>query len=182
VSKAIRPSAPHRRTSPSLLLAASVCGATMIVGCGADPVDGLDGDDDGDSGAATFTSIYNSSEFQKCRDCHAPGAPGRTAGIETTQNWSTKDAAYNSIKTGRAMGLTGNFSGCNGVALIGSTPESSLLVAALDEDVRADFMSSSAANCDGDAISDMTLKIGGPVSSATMSRLKAWIAAGAPNN
>lgn len=180
MSKANRPSAPRRRTSPPLLLAASVCGATMFAGCGADPVDDLDGD--GDGSAATFTSIYNSSEFQKCRDCHAPGAPGRTAGIETTQNWSTKEAAYSSIKTGRAMGLIGNFEACNGVPLIGATAEQSLLVAALDEDVRADFMSASAAGCDGDAISDMTLKIGGPLSSSTLSRLKAWIAAGAPNN
>jgi hypothetical protein len=159
-----------------------MCGATMFAGCGADPIDGLDGDGDDDPSAATFTSIYNSTEFKKCRDCHAPGAPGRTAGIETTQNWSTKEAAYTAIKTGKAMGLTGNFSGCNGVPLIGSTADSSLLVAALDEDVRADFMSTSAAGCDGDAISDMTLKIGGAVSASTLSRLKAWIAAGAPNN
>lgn len=154
----------------------------LHAGCGADPVD--DGEEDGGTtptaNADAFTRIYQSPEFQKCGDCHAPGAPGRVAGIESTQNWSTRDAAYASLK-GMASGLTGNFKACNGVPLLGDSAETSLLVAALDPDTRMGFMSETTPDCNADAVSDMTLKLGGPLPPALLAQLKAWIDAGAPN-
>jgi len=200
-----------RRAAWSLALTLGLGGLTALqAGCGSDPVDegddasappgGRDGGSDpvnqgdastpaagGDGGTdpvgegdGAFTRIYESPEFQKCGDCHAPGAPGRVAGIESTQNWSTRDSAYASLK-GMASGLIGNFAGCNGVPLLGTTAGTSLLVAALDEETRASFMSASKPDCNGDAISDMTLKLGAPLPAALLAELKAWIDAGAPN-
>jgi hypothetical protein len=155
-------------------LALALCAlATQQVGCGADPTDALDGG----GGDDAFTRIYESTQFQKCAGCHAPNAPGRVAGIESTQDWSTRDRAYASLK-GKASGLIGNFMDCNGVALVGTTASASLLVAALDEDTRASFM---VGKCSADTLSDMTLKIGEELPPALLAELKAWIAAGAPN-
>jgi hypothetical protein len=134
----------------------------------------------GEGNGDAFTEIYNSTEFQKCSGCHAPGAPGRVEGIEATQDWSTRDKAYAALM-GQASGLIGNFAGCNGVPFIGPTPEESLLVAVFDEQVREGFMVASTPDCTGDAISDMTLKIGMPLSSDVLNQLKDWISAGAPD-
>jgi hypothetical protein len=101
-------------------------------------------------------------------------------GTEATQDWTTRNMAYSSLQ-GTASGLIGNFSACNGVQFIGDTPETSLLVAALDEEVRADFAVAGFPDCNSDAISDMTLKIGGPLPASLLADLKQWISAGAPN-
>lgn len=171
------------RPRAAWLLALATSGLIMLqAGCGADAIDEQDGDGGSGTNLGTddaFTRIYQSPTFQKCSECHAPGAPGRVAGIESTQNWSTRDAAYASLK-GMASGLTGNFAGCNGVPLLGSNADTSLLVAALDEDTRDNF-TSDKPDCNSDAISDMTLKLGAPVPAALLAQLKAWINAGAPN-
>lgn len=165
------------RSSPSRVAVTRVLsiGLTAFtvaqVGCGSEPADG-----------ASFTNIYSSSTFKQCPQCHAPNAPGKTEGTEATQDWSTRDKAYSTLKTGKASGLIGNFSACNGVALIGATAAQSLLVAALDEDVRENFATPSAPDCNGDTISDMTLKIGSAVPASLLADLKSWINAGAPDN
>ena len=113
ISKRHPPSLP--RAAWSLVLTLGLGGlAALQAGCGSDPVD--DGDDEVDA----FTRIYESPEFQKCGGCHAPGAAGRVAGIESTQNWSTRDSAYASLK-GMASGMIGNFASCNGVPLLGTS-------------------------------------------------------------
>ena len=167
---------------PVLLLAFAAGGLVSGgLGCGDAVDDALDGGDSLGGGDDTFTEIYNTTQFQKCDGCHAPSAPGKVAGTEATQDWSTRDAAYSSLK-GKASGLIGNFAGCNGVPFIGATANTSLLVAVFDEDVRVNFNSSTAPDCDGDAISDMTLKIGGALPATLLTKLKGWVDAGAPNN
>ena len=129
-----------------------------------------------------FTRLYNSGTFQSCAGCHAPGAPGfdPSQGTEATMDWSTRDTAYTTLQ-GMASGLIGNFEGCNGVPFIGATPETSLLVAAFDEDVRMSFSVDAFPDCNGDSISDMNLKIGSQISPAELDLLEQWIAAGAPD-
>ena len=127
-----------------------------------------------------FTKIYHSNSFQSCADCHAPAAPGFVDGTETTQNWSSRDNAYDGLQ-GNAAGLIGNFEDCNGVPLIGDSPATSLVVAVFDETIRAAFAVSNYPDCTADAISDMTLKIGGALSASELTQLKDWITAGAPD-
>lgn len=134
----------------------------------------------GSLAGASFTHLYQSSEFQTCAGCHAPGAPGKTDGTEATQDWSTRDRAYSTLH-GTASGLIGNFSGCNGVPFLGESAAESLLVAAFDEQARAAFQSREVPACDGDAISDQTLKIGAPLPDPLLAELKAWVDAGAPD-
>ena len=147
----------------NMLWTIAILGGLLLSACGAD---------------GKFSSVYSSATFQNCQGCHAPGAPGFQAGTEATQNWSTPESAYTSLQ-GKASGLTGNFEACNGVAFLGSTPETSLIMAALDGTVRASF---SSGECNADTISDMTLKIGGAVPEADLVLLREWIAAGAPND
>jgi hypothetical protein len=144
--------------------------------------DGSDAVSDATGGLASvsFTHLYQSSEFQTCAGCHAPDAPGKTLGTESTQDWSTRERAYSTLH-GTASGLLGNFSGCNGAPFLGATAEQSLLVAAFDEQVRAAFQSREVPSCDGDAISDQTLKLGGPLPEPLLAELKAWVDAGAPD-
>jgi|GEM_PF-3201172 len=129
------------------------------------------GDGDGDS---TFTQLYNSPEFQMCQNCHAPGAPGFVDGTEATQDWSSEQAALSSLM-GTASGLIGNFADCNGVDFIGETPEDSLLVAAFDETVRQNYDNPAFPDCNADTISDMTLNIGGALSTETRALLDQFI-------
>jgi hypothetical protein len=152
------------------------CWTALAVGC-SDAQDLLDGATSGDD---AFSRIYASSDFQTCSGCHAPGASGKTEGTETTQDWSTRDKAYASLQR-NAAGMIGNFKGCNGVPFIAPSSERSLLVAAFDFDVRTDFQSSTVSSCDGDAIADQTLKIGGPLPASLLTQLKDWIDAGAPD-
>ncbi len=163
------------------LFAAGLFTVGIAAGCGAEAGDG-DGDGDGDTDAGAsdpFSLIYNSAPFTQCRGCHAPGAPGATLGIEETQDWSTRDMAFATLK-GNASGLMGNFLGCNGAPLISATAEQSLIVAVFDETVRAGYTNAAAPDCDVDAISDMTLKAGA-ITPAVLTDLKAWIDSGAPD-
>jgi hypothetical protein len=157
----------------SLLLIAT-CSITPSLGCG-DTLDDLAGEGD-----ATFTSIYERIG-DDCSGCHAPGAPGRTAGIENTQNWSSRASALSSLR-GDASGLIGNFAGCNGEPLLRASAEQSLLVASLDSDVKANFVSPDNPDCNGDAISDQNLRLGSPLSDSVLQDLKDWVDSGADDN
>ena len=154
----------------------AACAAALSAGC-SDAAQDLLGEGAG-AGDDAFSRIYASSEFQTCSGCHAPGAAGRTAGTEATQDWSTRDRAYATLQR-NASGMIGNFSGCNGAPFLGATSERSLLVAAFDFDVRTDFQSAEVASCNGDAIADQTLHIGGPLPTSLLGQLKDWIDAGA---
>jgi hypothetical protein len=156
------------------LAGAGVLAQLFMFGCG-DTVDDALGGGDGDA----FTAIYESEEFQTCSGCHAPGAAGRVEGTESRQNWSTRDTAHSTLQQ-TAAGMIGNFEGCNGVPFLADSAEDSLLVAAFDEDVRASFELAAFPDCTGDAISDQTLKIGGPLPAALLQDLKDWVNAGAP--
>jgi hypothetical protein len=151
----------------------SISGSIYGLGCG-DTLDALE-----DGGGGDFESIYASDEFQTCAGCHAPGAPGRTEGIEATQDWSTAANARRTLR-GNASGLIGNNAGCNGVPLLGSSSGQSLLVAAFDDDVRLNFERADHPDCTGDAIADQKLKIGGALPGGLLQDLKDWIDAGAP--
>jgi hypothetical protein len=154
------------------------CAAALSAGC-SDAAQDLIGAGAG-GGDDAFSRIYAASEFQTCSGCHAPGASGKTAGTEATQDWSTRERAYATLQR-NASGLIGNSQGCNGVPFIGATSEQSLLVAAFDFDVRAAFQSAEVPSCNGDAIADQTLKIGGPLPASLLGQLKNWIDAGAPD-
>jgi hypothetical protein len=168
-----RPLTPRRLPAalrPLQLFA--VAGALYGLGC-SDTDDPLD-----PAGDPDFGSIY-AELGPACSECHAPGAPGRTEGIEATQDWSTLESTRRSLR-GNASGLIGNFAGCNGVPLLGASAQQSLLVASLDEDVRANFELADHPDCTGDAISDQNLKLDQPVSASVLQDLKDWIDAGAP--
>jgi len=149
--------------------------------CNAGLVCNADGICEQDGGGPSFTTLYGSTSFGSCADCHAPDAPGFTDGTEATQNWSSRASAYQSLQ-GNASGLIGNFEGCNGVPFIGDGPDSSLIVAVFDETVRTNFSLAAHPDCNVDSISDMTLKIGGALTSQELNLLKDWISAGAPDN
>jgi len=77
-----------------------------------------------------------------------------------TLDFTSVDTAYSTISSGQASGLIGNQEACNGAYFVGTSPETSLIMAVLDEDIRAGFSLDGNPGCDGDAISDMTLKVG----------------------
>jgi len=159
------------RFNPSCVTA--LLGAALALGCG-DTLDALESGD-------TFGGIYERIEAlpTTCSDCHAPGAQGQVAGIEGTQDWSTRDTAYTTLR-GDASDLIGNFAGCNGVPLLGESAETSLLIASLDETVRVNFTVPGNADCNADAISDQTAKLGGPLPDDLLQDLKDWVDSGAP--
>ncbi|HWN70280.1 MAG TPA: cytochrome c [Haliangium sp.] len=150
------------------VLALAGLAAVCLTGC---PVEEPIGPDA--APADTFTMLYQTIG-STCAGCHAPGAVGAPVGTEATQDWSSVASARSSLR-GMATGLMGNFEACNGVPLLGDTPETSLLVAALDEQVRADFSLADFPDCNADAISDMTLKIGRPLSAAERSLLTQFV-------
>lgn len=121
----------------------------------------------------TFTMLYQSIGAG-CAGCHAPGALGFIDGTEATQDWSSRDSAYDSLQ-GMASGLMGNFAGCNGVPFIGDSPETSLLVAVFDQQVRAGFSPASSPYCDANSISDMVLTIGHQLTPAERSLLTQFV-------
>jgi len=144
----------------------SIC-SFALVGCG-----GLESDD-------TFGQLYT-GYFEECASCHAPGAPGSSApGIEATLNFESAETALDTIKNGSAAGLDGVDAACNGIPFIGASAAESLIVAVVDEDVKALFDVPSHPGCDNDSISDMTVKVGGPPDTAWLDQLKAWIDDGA---
>jgi hypothetical protein len=168
------------RVAPPSLSAVTLLAATLFaaLGCG-DTLDNAVNDATG-GGSDAFSQIYESDTFQQCSNCHAPGGPGKTAGTEATEDWSTRATAFASLKR-PASGLIGNFDGCNGVPLIGSTAATSLLVASLDSNTRNSFRSATVPDCTGDAISDMNLKLSSPIPSGLLQQLKEWIDSGAPD-
>lgn len=156
----------HTGSMPAWRLLATACLAALaLTACEAE--EGLV-----DAGPQdTFTELYAAIGTQ-CAGCHAPGALGNTPGTEQTQDWSTPETARASLQ-GMASGLMGNFEACNGVPLIGDSVETSLLIAAYDEDVRADFSVASNPDCNADTISDMMLK--SPISDAEIALLKQYV-------
>ncbi|MEM9492573.1 MAG: hypothetical protein AAGC55_25720, partial [Myxococcota bacterium] len=168
------------RTTGLNWLVLSALAALLLPACEA--VDELD-DDGGVIGEeASFTTLYSRAPFSNCGGCHAPGAPGFVEGeTESSLDWTTQETAYNSLQ-GVVSGLEAtNFAGCNGAPFIGDTPETSIIVATFDEDIRLNFELSGFPDCNSDAISDMTLVVGRlPDDSLTM--LKDWVTDGAPNN
>jgi hypothetical protein len=130
---------------------------------------------------ATFTSLYG-DYLATCRECHAPGAPGRTNNIEKTLDFSTQAMAYSTLKNGVATGLIGNPSGCNGAKFISSTAATSLVLAVIDQPTRQAFDLAGSPNCDVDSITDATVKAGEQPSAAFVTAMKTWLNAGAPNN
>jgi hypothetical protein len=170
-SRSQRRPIPARLLSTPLVSAAVLAGLALSVGCG-DTLDALDGGD------GSFDGVYNSEPFQKCSGCHAPGAPGKVAGTESTQDWSTSATARSTL-TRTASGLIGNFADCNGVPFIGASSDKSLLIASLDSDVRMNFEDSQHPDCTGDSISDQGDKVGG-IPDSLIQDLKDWIDSGAP--
>ena len=138
-------------------------GGTVVSGCGSET-------------QSKFAPLY-SGYFQGCKRCHTPGAWGQVTGIEQSLDFSTEDTAYDTITKGSATGLQGNQEACNGVSFVSSTYDRSLIAAVIDEDVRANF---SVGGCEGDAVSDMTLKVGSAPSAEFLGALKVWIESGTP--
>ena len=149
-------------------LALACLAATCLTGCPVEDPGGADA-----APADTFTMLYETLG-DSCRGCHAPGAVGAPVGTEATQDWSSVDSARSTLR-GTASGLMGNFAGCNDVPFLGDTPETSLLVAALDENVRAEFTLAEFPDCNADAISDMTLKIGRQLTPGELSLLREFV-------
>jgi hypothetical protein len=168
---------PSRSVACRPLRLLAVASALYGLGC-SDTIDPLD--EGGGGGDADFGSIY-AELGPSCSECHAPGAPGRTEGIEATQDWSSRDRALTTLR-GNASGLIGNFQDCNGVPLLGASAEESLLVASLDENVRRSFSLASFPDCTADAISDQTVWIMGGLPDSVLADLKDWIDAGAPGD
>jgi hypothetical protein len=130
---------------------------------------------------AKFTSLYG-DYFSNCKDCHSPAGAGRTSDTEQTLNFTSHDTALSTLKTGMASGLVGNFTGCNGVPFIASTPGSSLVVAVLDQSTRQAIDLSGHPDCDSSSIPDMTAKVGHAPSTQFVAALKTWITDGAMDN
>jgi mono/diheme cytochrome c family protein len=172
---------PPRRTASALGLSLAVGLVAFAAGCPAStdttpdaPVGGMV--------EATFTSLYG-NYLGNCKQCHAPGAPGRTSDIEQTLDFSTRATALSTLKTGMATGLVGNHTGCNGVPFLAAMPNKSLLVAVLDQPTREVIdLSPQSPNCNVDSITDATVKVGSQPSALFITALKAWITSGAMDN
>lgn len=130
---------------------------------------------------ATFTSLYG-DYLGNCKQCHAPGAPGRTSDIEQTLDFTSRTTALSTLR-GMATGLTGNHTDCNGVPFLAAVPAKSLLVAVLDQPTRqAIELSPGHPGCAVDTISDETVKVGSQPSADFVTALKTWVASGAQDN
>ncbi|MBM4395391.1 MAG: hypothetical protein FJ087_06835 [Deltaproteobacteria bacterium] len=159
-----------------VLLAAGVAGCGLAGGGD----DSGPGGDPGGSNHPEFSPLY-SQYFNRCRSCHSPDGPMRPVGqpIESTLDFTTVDTAWSTIRSGEATGLQGsNAEACNGVPFVAGTYAGSLIAAVVDPDVRGSF--STGSGCDGDAVGDMTLKVGATPSDAFLNGLKTWIENGAP--
>lgn len=159
-------------------------GLLVLTGCPEDGEvlpDGGTPDSGGGGVTASFTSLYG-DYLGNCKECHAPNAPGRTSDIEQTLDFTSRNTAFTTLTTGMATGLVGNHTGCNDVPFIASSPGSSLLVAVIDQPTRQAFDVSQHPNCDVDAITDATVKVGSQPSSAFVTALKTWISNGAMDN
>jgi len=182
VTKVIKRSiSPSPSTTPRTRAVASCLAlgfAMAAAGCPAS----TDMTPDGGGGPvqATFTSLYG-DYLGNCKQCHAPGAPGRTSDIEQSLNFTSRATALSTVK-GMASGLMGNHLSCNGVPFLAAAPGSSLLVAVLDQPTRQAFDLTGHAGCDVDAISDETVKVGSQPSAEFVTALKTWITNGATDN
>jgi mono/diheme cytochrome c family protein len=127
--------------------------------------------------AAGFSALYN-GYLGQCASCHAPGAPGYTGNIEKTLDFSTEATARSTLRSGSASGLEGNVQDCNGVAFVGETYDTSLIAAVLDQAVRSSIALGAGGACNGDTITDMTVKAGEPPA-GFLGDLKGWIDGGA---
>lgn len=163
----------------------SIALSLLLAGCGA-LAPGSDLGGGGDMGSAGVTPHFSSlmgDYLSNCASCHAPNAPGRTSTTEMTLDFSSNATAYQTITTGMASGLSGNQMACNGVPFLTSgMPAQSLIVATLDQSVRAAFDLTASPNCDATAISDETVKVGSAPSTAFLGALEQWIQNGAPND
>ncbi len=131
---------------------------------------------------ANFTSLYG-DYFGKCKQCHAPGAPGRTSDIEQTLDFTSRATALTTVKTGMATGLVGNHTDCNGVPFVAAAPARSLVLAVIDQPTRqAIDLSPQHPGCDVDTISDETVKVGSQPSTEFITALRTWISSGSPDN
>ena len=129
-----------------------------------------------------FSSLYD-NYFKNCKQCHAPGAAGATSSTEKSLDFSSASSAYATLSQGKATGLTGNQTGCNGVAfVVKGDPAHSLAVAVLDEGTRSAFDLAGNPGCDTSSISDMAFKVNQVPSAAVLAALKSWISAGAAND
>lgn len=152
----------------------------LAAGCPA-PTDETPDGPGGGTVEPTFTSLYGDF-FGKCKQCHSPGGPGRTATTEQSLDFTSKATALTTLK-GMATGLSGNQMACNGVSFLAATPGKSLVLAVLDQPTRqAIDLSPAHADCDVDSISDMTVKVNAQPSAAFITALKTWITNGAMDN
>jgi len=173
----ILPGGPPQRAMAAI--AGALALAVAAVGCS-----GTTETPDGASGMveARFTSLYG-DYFTRCKQCHAPGAPGRTSDIEQTLDFSSHTTAFTTLTTGMATGLVGNHTACNGVAFLATTPGMSLVLAVIDQPTRQVIdLSPQHPSCDVDSISDETVKVGSQPSTAFVTALKTWISNGATDN
>lgn len=172
---------------PAPQRAASTIGLPLAIGlvafaAGCPAVTETTPDGGGGMVEAKFTSLYG-DYFGKCKQCHAPGAPGRTSDIEQTLDFTTRATALSTLKTGMAAGLVGNHTGCNGVPFLAATPGKSLVLAVIDQPTRQVIdLSPQHPTCDVDMITDATVKVGSQPSTAFVTALKTWITNGAMDN
>jgi hypothetical protein len=134
-----------------------------------------------DGPTSSFTFLYG-DYFSGCRNCHAPGVPGHTSDIEQALDFSSKAMAFQTITTGTATGLMGNFAGCNGVPFVAATPANSLILAVVDQPTRIAFDLSGHASCVMNSISDETAKVRSAPSAQFIASLRLWIMDGTPND
>lgn len=175
---ALRTAHPIRR---ALAIGFIAAGAAAAAGAGCSPATDTTPDGGGGMVQATFTSLYG-DYLGNCKQCHAPGAPGRTSDIEQTLDFTSRTTALSTLR-GMATGLTGNHTDCNGAPFLAAAPAKSLLVAVLDQPTRqAIDLSPGHPGCAVDTISDETVKVGSQPSADFVTALKTWVAGGAQDN
>ena len=153
--------------------AAFILAAAFLAGCNSNGGGSSDAETTDVSSPGGFKPLYD-GYLNKCAQCHAPGAMGRTVDIEQTLDFTSASTARSSLGLS-ATGMVGAFAACNDVPFLGPTYEQSLLAAVLDEQVRSSY---SAGSCDANTITDMTLNPGQP-SASFLAALKEWIDDGA---
>lgn len=162
--------------------AATGCGGAGFGGEDLGPSADLAGNDLAPAVSASFQSLYG-DYLGTCKQCHAPGAPGRTSDIEMTLDFTTMSTAFTTLTTGSVSGLTGAPMACNGVPFISKgKPAASLALAVLDEATRSTFDLPSSAMCDQLTITDETVKVGSAPSAVFLTAFRDWIQNGAANN
>lgn len=156
--------------SRSFLSVALVAASVQLAGCSAAENAVSEG-----GGSSTFDKVYTDVFAKSCSGCHAPSAPGYSAGeTESSLDFSSADRAFATL-SGQARGLSGNFAACNGVAfVVAGDASKSLLYASVDSTTRKAFVSGSCNKDVVGAMESMTI-----VSSAQVALVRDWINAGA---